>query len=289
MSDTLLEPWSIIGVESIQVTVRPGRTLALFHHPGETGNQTCVFLVHGAGGNRHQWRHQWQLFVQAGYRVLAWDQLGHGDSAQPADPRAYAGDELLEDYQQLIQEYGLARNILIGHSYGARLTLALLQKLEFEGRLGWISKAALVAPPALDFSLRSPLLYLPIWLLNRLQPQLEKGFRRAAWHPDTAAALIDHEESLARRNDLRIFRALARQASRLDRERLARLALPVLVLAGEQDGLTPASGAWELAGELPDAHFEVLAGAGHQLMLEQAEVVNRWLDEFLEGVSEKLR
>lgn len=48
--------------------------------------------------------------------------------------------------------------------------------------------------------------------------------------------------------------------------------MPVYVVSGEPDGLTPASGGEALARHLPNAHYQVLP-CGHQLMLERPEQV----------------
>ncbi|KPA95197.1 alpha/beta fold hydrolase, partial [Pseudomonas asplenii] len=53
----------------------------------------------------------------------------------------------------------------------------------------------------------------------------------------------------------------------------ASLRLPIEVLCGDSDGLTPASGGEALARQLPQAGFEVLRDCGHQLMLEKPRQV----------------
>lgn len=59
------------------------------------------------------------------------------------------------------------------------------------------------------------------------------------------------------------------------------LRLPVRILAGDSDGLTPAERGRALHERLVDSQFEVLERCGHQLMLERPEVVNRHLRELL--------
>ncbi|WP_090266068.1 alpha/beta fold hydrolase [Pseudomonas panipatensis] len=57
--------------------------------------------------------------------------------------------------------------------------------------------------------------------------------------------------------------------------------LPVRILAGDSDGLTPAERARPLHELLPGSLFEVLASCGHQLMLERPQIVTRHLRELL--------
>jgi pimeloyl-ACP methyl ester carboxylesterase len=65
------------------------------------------------------------------------------------------------------------------------------------------------------------------------------------------------------------------------REALAATKTPSLVLVGSRDLLTPVFAARRIARFLPAARFEVLAGAGHQLMQERPEEFARLLDEFV--------
>ena len=60
-------------------------------------------------------------------------------------------------------------------------------------------------------------------------------------------------------------------------DRLSELALPVLLLAGADDGVTPPAAAEAMAGALPDAVLQVYADCGHQIMLEQPELTTQAL------------
>ena len=65
---------------------------------------------------------------------------------------------------------------------------------------------------------------------------------------------------------------------------LATLAVPVLVITGSQDSLTPVGDAEELAERIPGARLEVLAGAAHGLMVEAPNAFNDAVLRFLDGV-----
>lgn len=262
--------------------IRPGRFIHLRRHPGGARADTTVFLCHGAGGNKHQWRHQWHALVEAGYRVVAWDILGHGQSPRPRDRTAYAAEALVDDYLQLISTFGSRRNVLVGHSYGARLTLATLLALQREGRLGSVERALLLGTPPVSVRLaRGLLAWLPVPVLETLRPLLARGFRRQAWHPEADRGLVAHEEAVARHNSLRVFKALLAGATPIDAGTLAGLDLPVRLLAGDADGLTPAVHAHALAERLPRAELRIIPDCGHQIMLERPAETNAELASFL--------
>lgn len=65
---------------------------------------------------------------------------------------------------------------------------------------------------------------------------------------------------------------------------LATLAVPVLVITGSQDSLTPVGDAEELAERIPGARLEVLAGAAHGLMVEAPNAFNDAVLRFLAEV-----
>ena len=67
------------------------------------------------------------------------------------------------------------------------------------------------------------------------------------------------------------------------RPSLGAIAVPALVLVGEQDALTPPAKAQEIANAIPGARLVVIADSGHLSTLEQPEAVNRALLEWIAG------
>ncbi|MDG3439764.1 alpha/beta fold hydrolase [Nitrospirillum amazonense] len=267
------------------VTVRDGRPpLSLLVHEGGARADTTVFFCHGSGGNKNQWRHQWAALVEAGVRIVAWDFVGHGQSPQPRDWAAYQGSHLVADYRQILETYGQGRVILAGHSYGCRLTLSLLQGLAAEGRLDRVAAALLLAPPSPVAQLgANPLSWLPPFILEWIRPIISAKFRSLAWHPDTDAALLAFEEQATKGNSLFMMKALMSQAAHPDPAALSALTLPITVVAGANDGLTPPAGARDLAGRLPNATYVELERCGHQIMLEKPAETNALLLGLVNG------
>jgi len=262
--------------------IRPGRVLSLGLAPGAPGTDLTIFLCHGAGGNRKQWRDIWQALEAAGHRLVAWDAYGHGDSPQPRRRDAYAGSALVADYRAVFDAHATARNILVGHSYGTRLSLALLDGLTAEGHLDRVAGLLLLgAPPPEMRSLGGPMRYLPAFVLEWLRPRLAEGFRKLAWHPEADPALVAYEEQQTQGNTLFMMQALMLQAVQLDPARLAGLDLPITILAGDADRLTPADGARQLAAALPHGDFHLVERCGHQIMLEQPAIVLQHLNALI--------
>jgi pimeloyl-ACP methyl ester carboxylesterase len=92
---------------------------------GEAGT---VVLVHGFATNRlENWRRLgWYAALERkGYRTVALDLRGHGESEKPHDPAAYARRAMAGDIVALLDHLDLGRVDLIGYSMGAHLSLAV--------------------------------------------------------------------------------------------------------------------------------------------------------------------
>ena len=95
-----------------------------------------VLLIHGFATSRAEnWRRLgwYGAFERKGYRVVALDQRGHGESDKPHDPAAYGREALLGDIVGLMDHLGLGRVDLMGYSMGARM--ALQMALSHRGRI----------------------------------------------------------------------------------------------------------------------------------------------------------
>ena len=273
---------TLVSDQARQVEIRPGRIASLALAPGATHSDTTVFLVHGAGGNQDQWREVWNELVQAGYRVLAFDFVGHGHSPKPRQAGTYRGTALVDDLRSILTTHGSRRNVVVAHSYGARLALGALLRLHDEGRADLVERAVLLGAQSPDASFEpGPIGALPAFALEWLRPKLSRQFRAVAWSAQTDPALVEYEAGLADRNPMHVFKSLVTQGFSPEAASLSGLALPVLVLAGDHDGLTPAAGARALVDRLPCAELRVFEHCGHQIMLEQAVLTSRAILGFI--------
>jgi pimeloyl-ACP methyl ester carboxylesterase len=87
-----------------------------------------VLLVHGFATNRAEnWRRLGWLgsLERKGYRAVAIDLRGHGESDKPHDPAAYGRGQMVSDILALMDHLELGRADLLGYSMGAHLSLAV--------------------------------------------------------------------------------------------------------------------------------------------------------------------
>ena len=96
------------------------RANGLRFHAVETerfvADRPLVLLLHGFGEFWWSWRHQLEALTDAGYRAVAVDLRGYGDSDKP--PRGYDGWTLAGDTHALIRALGHSTATLVGHADG---------------------------------------------------------------------------------------------------------------------------------------------------------------------------
>ena len=116
-------------------------------------------------------------------------------------------------------------------------------------------------------------------LWERLEPRL--------FAPGTPAEVVANARGIAlEQGTKRLKAALEAIRDREDsRETLARIDVPVLVVVGEEDALTPPSESEAMAEVLPHARLVRIPGAGHLAPVEQPEPFNDALISFLDEVA----
>ncbi|WP_410666630.1 alpha/beta fold hydrolase [Amycolatopsis sp. cmx-4-68] len=88
-------------------------------HVAELGEGPVVVLLHGFAEFWWTWHHQLRALAEAGFRAVAVDLRGYGDSDKP--PRGYDAWTLAGDVGGLIKSLGARRAHLVGHAWGGML------------------------------------------------------------------------------------------------------------------------------------------------------------------------
>ena len=239
--------------------------------------QRALVLIHGAAFDHSVWQWQSRYFAHHGFGVLAVDLPAHGRSPG----RARATIEAMADWvAALVDAAGLERAALVGHSMGSLVALQCAlshpQRVEKLALVGTsfpmpVGEAFLAAardddPAGLDMeavwghSRNAMLATSAVPGLNLLgtSRRLNGRVRPQVLHTDLAAC----------------------DAWQVPQEKLASLAMPVLVVAGKRDQMTPLKAGQAAATLLPQARFATL-DAGHAMMSEAPRELLRVLRDFL--------
>jgi pimeloyl-ACP methyl ester carboxylesterase len=94
-------------------------------HVVDEGTGPAVLLLHGWPDSSELWRHQVPALVGAGFRVVAPDLRGFGQSAKPEGVDQYNLGLLLTDAVGILDALGIERARVVGHDWGAALAWTL--------------------------------------------------------------------------------------------------------------------------------------------------------------------
>uniref|UniRef100_A0A2I3HH71 Epoxide hydrolase 2 n=1 Tax=Nomascus leucogenys TaxID=61853 RepID=A0A2I3HH71_NOMLE len=90
-------------------------------HFVELGSGPAVCLCHGFPESWYSWRYQIPALAQAGYRVLAMDMKGYGESSAPPEIEEYCMEVLCKEMVTFLDKLGLSQAVFIGHDWGGML------------------------------------------------------------------------------------------------------------------------------------------------------------------------
>lgn len=260
---------SVPSALATQYLRQAGGTLA-YDDTGGTG--PAVLAVPGIGEMRGQYRYLRPVLAKAGFRFIAMDPRGQGESSV-AWPQ-YTARATARDIVSLVDELGLKQVVLVGNSFSAGAVLLAAQRAPERVKgvvligpvvqdepvnplMGAAIRTAFVSPWAVG-------LWMRYWdaLFPSRQPADQKAYR---------AALRANLEQPGRMDVLRAQIALPKSEAQ---EVIGRVHVPALVIMGDKDMdfKSPGRTARELASRL-GGEVMLVEGAGHYPHVEFAELV----------------
>ena len=218
-----------------------------------------VVLAGSLGSDLRMWDPQLEPLVAAGFRVVRYDQRGHGHSPAPDGPYALA--ELGADLLALLDRLELARVSLVGLSLGGMTGMWLAahhpERLDrmvlccTSAELGpasmWTERAAAVRESGVEGLADAG---VGRWLTSRGR----------ATNPALVAWLREMFTSQSAEGYASCCTAIQTMSIVDD---LASVAVPTLVIAGAEDEATPPDHARRIAAAIPHARLEIVEGAAH--------------------------
>jgi len=120
------------------VTHRTLETNGIRMHVAEQGAGPLVLLCHGFPESWYSWRHQMAALADAGFRAVAPDMRGYGQTDRPAEIDQYTLLHLVGDMVGLVAALGERTAVIAGHDWGAPVAWhsALLRPDVFRGVIG---------------------------------------------------------------------------------------------------------------------------------------------------------
>jgi 3-oxoadipate enol-lactonase len=242
------------------------------------GNSTVV-LLHGLGATSQSWLLQIPVLTAAGFRVIAPEMRGFGDSTYPGG--GFRIEDLAADVVALLMHANIQRMSLVGISMGGTVSLSLLcDYAQFIDRAILVNTFARLRPakPASLFYyvLRFALIYT-VGLKSQANAVSRHIFPKPE-QEELRQLLI--QEIL--KSDPAGYRAAFTALARFNRKTcLSQIRTPTLVITGACDTTVPAANQRQLVEGIPGARQVVIPDAGHAVTVDQPETFNKVMVDFL--------
>lgn len=266
----------------------------LSFHVVDQGSGAPVLLLHGFPDSSRLWRHQIPALSDAGYRVIAPDLRGFGDSDKPREVGAYAVPTLVSDVVGMLDGLGVERAHVVGHDWGAVLAWGLAALLpDRVDRLVAISVGHPSAFAALPIEQREKSWYM---LLFQFEGVAEQLLMRDDWRlfrewtrgdGDLERYLRDLARPGALTAGLNWYRANVAPAAQIETPlALPPVKAPTLGIWSSRDHYLIEDGMKRSGGHVSGPwRYERIEGASHWIPLDASERLNVLLLGFLGGGS----
>ncbi len=250
-----------------------------------------LLLLHGFTGTRGDFDDWYDELASLGWHVVGPDHRGHGDSAKPADERAYAVELFAADALEVADALGWGRFVLLGHSMGGMVAqeLAAMAPERLDGLvlMDTSYRSVPVDPNLLALGVElartggMPAVADAVAALGDDGPLVTEADRRLrAERPDWAARGDRNLRACAAEMYAAMLPAIGGELDTYDR--LLGIRTPTLVMVGALDELF-VEPSRHMAEVLPDARLAVLPDGGHS---PQVEAPDAWRDALVAFLDE---
>lgn len=268
------------------------------------GTGRPLVFCYGLVCRREHWHHQIEYFAQR-YQVITFDYRAHQFSSRPKNDRNLTLEWCARDVEDLVRHLGIKEIVCLGHSMGVPVITHLSQMLPevvkglvfvcgivtnpfehmfYSGRMDYVFQAALKvygnAPSVMNY------LWYKFTEKNRLNYFLTSRLGFNASKAEKQDVLLYMEG--VNQTPFSTFQALIGDYAQFDgRSLLKKVKVPALVIAGEDDYITPLSLQEEVADLLPLGELVTIPDGSHNAHMDFPERVNGSIDQFLQRIEYK--
>ena len=261
---------------------------------------TPILTTHGLVSSNHHWRF-FNPHFGVDHPIVAWDYRGHGAQQTPTS-REVSVAQFADDAHAVWSASGLPPAIVVGLSFGVQVALEIWRRhpemvralvlicgtpghpLDRVSQSPRLRQAVIGAFQAFGRrrALAGPILGFfrtPLGLrIARELTYASGGAHREACPPDVLEGLFQHAGAL----DPELFGNVVGAYFDHDAEAvLPTITVPVLIIAGDRDQLTPVATAERMQRAIPNSELVVFPGHSHLVQVEKPDEVHAAIEDFL--------
>lgn len=269
--------------EGHYIDIAPIQGLPQRVHYHDMGEGEVVIFLHGAGGGASgysNFKGNYPVFAQAGYRTLVPDLLGYGLSSK-ADLPQYDLDFFIHGVKGLVDGLGLKKVTLLGNSLGGAVALGYALAFPED-----VSRLILMAPGGvedLDTYLAMPGIanMFEIYKSGKTGAEAMRAvMTMQLFDPSLLSDEIINERAPIAATQTQAARSILKVPNMTTR--LHELQCPVFGFWGVNDLFNPVSGTTKLMENCPQARMVLVNRCGHWVQVEHRDLFNRSCIDFLQ-------
>lgn len=253
----------------------------------DQGSGAPVVFIHGHPFNRSMW-HPQVAALTPHYRAITFDLRGYGQSTAPATHETFL-DDFANDLAALMDNLGVPSAVIVGLSMGGQITMEFVRR--FPERVTGLVLADTFAQ--IDTEAGKQIRYQTADRLMRegIEDYANEVLSKMiapdtiTSQPDVAAHVLGMMQTTPPAGAAAALRGRSQRRDYTDL--LAQITVPTLIVVGDQDAYTPVPDAEYMHQRISNSTLLVVADAGHMPNLEQPDVFNHALLEFLDALSKR--
>lgn len=243
-------------------------------------NASTIIFIHGFPLNKAMWNRQIGE-LKENYRVIAYDIRGHGNTDAGDDD--FSIELFVNDLLSLMDALKIDKTILCGLSMGGYIALNAIENYpdRFTALLLCDTNCAADSSEAKEKRMKTIKLIKVKGLERYAEESLKKLFAPISFSRQIEEIAVVRE-MITNTSEQTLFKTLHALAEREETcTRLHKIKVPVLIIVGKEDEITPPDVAISMHEKIKGSTIHIIDNAGHLSNMENAEQFNAELNKFL--------
>ena len=264
------------GTERV-ITSTDGTKISTVAMGSDTSDKVVV-LAHGYAVDMHCWNIIATDLVQRGYKVIAFDQRGHGRST--VGSQGVGSQQMVDDYLAILRDYEVRNGVLVGHSMGGFIAIRALVEQStamaqhLRGCLLMATFAGDINRKNLQNRVQIPIIKSGIMGKLISNNGISRSFAKSLFGDVKDADMINAFIDSFRKSDLKSLVPILMAFVKENRyAHLSEITMPCTIIVGTKDKTTPPFHTDQLHAGIKNSKLVRVASKGHMLNWEAPDAL----------------